>query len=116
MSFTELDHALEPCTVIAALAEINITTVESVLRACHFLYKFNTLNLIFYSQLPSEAFEKMMETMNSAGNVSIAPIHVVEEVSRLMFNFFFTEVSLCQKRRAVENALMKISQDEAAVY
>ena len=30
----ELDYALDPSTVIAALAKINITTVESVLRAC----------------------------------------------------------------------------------
>ena len=79
----ELDYALEPSTVIAALAKINITTVESVLRACpvFFFYKFITLNLIFFSQLPNEALADLKETFNSADNVNIVPTDVVEEVS-----------------------------------
>ena len=79
----ELDYALDPSTVIAALAKINITTVESVLRACpvFFFYKFITLNLIFFSQLPNEALADLKETFNSADNVNIVPTDVVEEVS-----------------------------------
>ena len=80
----ELDYALDPSpTVIAALAKINITTVESVLRACpvFFFYKFISLNMIFFSQLPNEALADLKETFNSADNVNIVPTDVVEEVS-----------------------------------
>ena len=80
----EVGYALEPSTVIAALAKINITTVESVLRA--FPLSFSSTNSLgwiwyFFSQLPKEAFADLKETFNSADNVNIAPIHVVEEVS-----------------------------------
>ena len=77
---------MDASTVVAALATINITTVESVLRACPLSFSsFSiTLNLMFFKkfirQLPHEALVDMKKTFNGPGNVNIAPIHVVEEV------------------------------------
>jgi hypothetical protein len=112
---TELDYTLEPCTVIAALAKNNITTVESVLRACHFLYKFMTLNLItLYSQFPSETLAEMVETMNAADNVSIGPIYVIEEVGRVMFYLFSILIFFAfQKRRLTEMAHKEEAQNKS---
>ena len=48
------------------------------------------MNLIFFSQLPNEALADLKETFNSADNVNIAPIDVVEEVSvDNVYLFFF---------------------------
>jgi hypothetical protein len=66
----------------------------------------------FFSQLSNEAFAEMKEVMNGAGNVNIVPIDVVEEVSRIMFIFFFTDFHFFQKRRVTEIALKKGAQDE----
>ena len=78
----ELDHILDPLTVIAALAKSNITTVESVLTSMSSFHKFITLNLIlFFSQLPDGALAGIMKTINDAGNVNIVPIELAEQVS-----------------------------------
>ena len=51
------------------------------------------MNLIFFSQLPNEALADLKETFNSADNVNIAPIDVVEEVSvDNVYLFFFCRV------------------------
>ena len=108
----ELDHAMDPSTAIAALAKINITTMESVLHVLSFFLRIHNAEIKVFSQLSDSLLKDLKKTMNGAGNVNIAPIHVVEEVSRTMFIFFFSEFSLCQKRRGVENALKKMAQDE----
>ena len=109
-----LDHALDPSTVISALAKANIRTIESVLRTCPLLF-FLQIHYagfyVFFSQVSKETLKSVKETINGAGNVNIVPIHVAEEVSRLMFKFFFTEFSHFQKRRVTENALMEMAQD-----
>ena len=59
-------------------------------------------------------FTKIKEILNGPDNVNIAPIDIVEEVTRIMFIFFFffTEFfSLCQKRKVTENALKEIAQE-----
>ena len=38
-----------------------------------------------FSQLPEGALDSVKETINGAGNVNIVPIHVVEEVSKVIF-------------------------------
>jgi hypothetical protein len=44
--------------------------------------------IFLFSQLSKELIAEMKEAMNNADNVSIAPIHVVERVSQIMFIFF----------------------------
>ena len=85
-----LDYYLDPDTVIATLAKNNMTTMESVLRACPLsLYPQVHLNLMFFfRQMPDDLFAKVKEVINAADNVTIAPSFVVEGVSTIMFIFF----------------------------
>jgi len=62
-----LDHVLDPATVVSALTEANLTSMD---------------------QVPYETIAKVKGIINGADNVNIVPIHVVEGVSWKMFIFF----------------------------
>ena len=105
-----LDFFLDPVVVVSALAKSNIITIELVLQACHVSFFYNVEFHVF-SQLSDSVLAHLREIINGAGNVTIAPNDVVEEVGRAMFTIFFTEFSLCQKRNAIEIALKEGAQD-----
>ena len=97
-----LDYHMDPATVIATLAKMNMTTMESVLTSMFlFLTNLTTLNFFFpmcffvyfnlKRQMPDDMFAKMKEIINAADNVTIAPCFVVEGVSFIgFFSFFFS--------------------------
>lgn len=63
--------------------------------SCH----FNNAEFDVFSQLPDSLLAEMKEIINAADNVTIAPRYVVEEVSKIMFIFFFTEFSTRNVKR-----------------
>lgn len=91
-----VDYILDPATVIATLAKNNMTTMESVLRACPLSFSLQIDNTEFdiFRQLPDDLFVKVKEVLNAADNLTIAPSFVVEGVSTIMFFLFFTEFLL----------------------
>ena len=94
-----LDYSLDPAMVVATLANNNMTTIESVLRACPPSFSLQVHNAEYdvFRQLSAALFAEMKEIINAPSNVTIAPSSVVESVSRLsmiMFIFLFTEFSL----------------------
>jgi hypothetical protein len=105
-----LDYHLDPATVIATLAENNMTTMESVLRACPLSFSLQIHNTEFdvFRQVPDDLLVKIKEAINAADNVIIAPSYLIEGVSTIMFIFFiFTEFSLLQRREVIENVLQE---------
>jgi hypothetical protein len=82
---------LDPDTVISALAKADITTMESVIRACPLSFPLHIHYAEFdvFSQVRIKTLAEVKELLNSADNVNIIPIHVFEAVSRAMFFFFY---------------------------
>ena len=80
---TMLDYILDPATVVAALANINMTAIESVLRARPLSFSLQIHNPKYdvFRHLSDALFAEMKEIMNAPDNVTIAPSSVVESVS-----------------------------------
>ena len=78
-----LDHILDPAVVVAALADNNMTAMESVLRACPLSFSLQIHNAEYdvFRQLSDAAFAEVKRILNAPDNLTIAPSSVVESVS-----------------------------------